>query len=131
MSSGEALISFPIVSPEVSPPVKSGGNQSSEGRGECLSGTLSLVILQYPSPPDDSGKRGAVVVGLELQSAGQRGGCAVDKGDQLPEWILYTKVDYGAHHGGGQNSRDFHLDCQPSDRSYCNTMTFLCYIKAN
>lgn len=55
--------------------------------------------------------------GLELLSAGHRGGCAVDTGDQLPELILYTKVDYGAHHGGAQNSRDFHLDCQPSDTS--------------
>lgn len=120
MSSGEALISFPIVSSERSQPQNQRKQKLGGQRGE-LSWNLGFSRLavsdSYQDDFKEERKREAVEVGLELQSAGQRGGCAIDTGDELPELILYIKVAYGAHCGGGQNSRGFHLDRQPSHSS--------------
>lgn len=50
MSSGEALISFPVVSSEQESVCKLRGNRSSEGRGESFPGTWASVIWQSLTP---------------------------------------------------------------------------------
>lgn len=69
--------------------------------------------------------------GLELQPAGQRGGCAIDTGDQLPELILYIKVDCGAGCGGVQILESSILIASLQIQDCCNNTTFLYFIKAN
>lgn len=74
MSSGEALVSFPIVSSELSQPQNQRKQKLGGQKGE-LSWNLGFSHLavsdSYQDDFKEERKREAVEVGLELQSAGQ------------------------------------------------------------
>ena len=103
-------------------------------RGE-LSWNLGFGHLAVSDSPQEDFKEerkgGLVEVGLELQHAGQRGECAIDTGDQLPELILYIKVDCGVHCGGVKILESSILIASLQIQGCCNNTTFLYFIKAN
>lgn len=105
MSSREVLISFPTVSPVLSPPVIRGIRRwRAEGVLSWNLGSCHQPVSDSSFYQEDSREGEGVTGGLGFKPACEQGGCAVDIGSQRQELILYTRVDYGQHRGDGQIS---------------------------